>query len=121
MAARLPVGMGEAAWEAIRPNLATVAEAADWWSVIEGPVAHAPDPEDIGYLAQAAALAAEVDWSGDPWHALTSALKGATGRKGRALFLPLRRALTARDHGPRHGGAAAADRPRPRAIARLKA
>jgi len=27
-------------------------------------------------------------------------LKAETGRKGKALFLPLRRALTGRDHGP---------------------
>ena len=26
-----------------------------------------------------------VDWAGDPWHALTDALKAATGRKGRAV------------------------------------
>ncbi|MDF0752815.1 hypothetical protein NLU14_21555, partial [Marinobacter sp. 71-i] len=40
-----------------------------------------------------------IDWS-DPWPALTGALKQATGRKGRALFLPLRLALTGREHGP---------------------
>jgi glutamyl-tRNA synthetase len=27
-------------------------------------------------------------------------VKATTGAKGRALFLPLRRALTGRDHGP---------------------
>ena len=29
-----------------------------------------------------------------------AALKDATGRKGKALFLPLRLALTGREHGP---------------------
>ena len=48
----------------------------------------------------AAAIAATIEWAGDPWHALTAALKEATGRKGKPLFLPLRRALTGRDHGP---------------------
>jgi len=43
---------------------------------------------------------AAIDWSADPWHALTAALKAETGRAGKALFLPLRRALTGRDHGP---------------------
>ena len=99
VAGRLPSGMTAAAWDVVRPNLATVAEAADWWGVIEGPVTTANDPEDVAFLAQAASVAATVDWSGDPWHALTAALK-ETGRKGRALFLPLRRALTGRDHGP---------------------
>jgi glutamyl-tRNA synthetase len=101
VASRLPEGMGEAAWEAIRPNLATVAEAVDWWRVVEGPVDAPTQPaEDRGYLAEAAAVAASIDWSTDPWHALTGALKEATGRKGRALFLPLRMALTGREHGP---------------------
>ena len=100
VAPRLPAGMGEAAWEAIRPNLATVAEAADWWGVVEGPVEAAPLEEDRAFLARAAELAATIDWSADPWHALTAALKAETDRKGRALFLPLRRALTGRDHGP---------------------
>ncbi len=98
--ARLPAGMGEAAWEAVRPNLSAIAEAADWWQVVEGPVAAPPAGDDADYLAAAADAAAAIAWDGDPWHALTTRLKEATGRKGKALFLPLRRALTGRDHGP---------------------
>lgn len=97
---RLPAGMTAAAWEAIRPNLSTIAGASDWWAVVEGPVAAEVDPEDRDYLSLAHRLAAEIDWAGDPWHALTGALKAETGRKGKALFLPLRRALTGMDHGP---------------------
>lgn len=100
VAARLPAGMDRAAWEAVRPNLTTVAEAADWWAVVTGPVTAPPAPEDSDFLAQAARIAGEIDWSADPWHALTGALKAATGRGGKALFLPLRRALTGRDQGP---------------------
>lgn len=100
VAARLPTRMGSAEWLAVRPNLMTVAEAADWWSVIEGPIAASGDPEDRDFLAAAARTAATIDWNGDPWHALTNGLKAETGRGGKALFLPLRRALTGRDHGP---------------------
>ncbi|MEG3092199.1 glutamate--tRNA ligase [Sphingomonas sp. PB1R3] len=101
VADRLPTGMGEAEWEAVRPNLNTVAEAADWWQVIEGPVdAPAPAEDDRAYLAQAAEVAAAIDWSNDPWATLTAALKDATGRKGKTLFLPLRLALTGRAQGP---------------------
>lgn len=101
VAERLPEGMGEAAWEAIRPNLSTVAETADWWRVVTGPIA-APefDAETKAFLDQAATVAATLDWNLDPWGALTGALKDATGRKGKALFLPLRQALTGMDHGP---------------------
>ncbi|PTD22931.1 glutamate--tRNA ligase [Sphingomonas fennica] len=101
VADRLPAGMDAAAWQAIRPNIDKVADAADWWAVVEGPVA-APafDEQDRAYLAEAAGVAAGLDWAGDPWPALTTLLKDATGRKGKALFLPLRQALTGRDHGP---------------------
>ncbi|ODP38977.1 glutamate--tRNA ligase [Sphingomonas turrisvirgatae] len=101
VAARLPAGMDAAGWNAIRPNVATVAEAADWWAVVEGPVEAVPEAEDVAFLREAAATAAAIDdWSVDPWHNLTGALKASTGRKGKTLFLPLRRALTGRDHGP---------------------
>jgi glutamyl-tRNA synthetase len=100
VADRLPAGMDAAAWQAVRPNLTHVAQAADWWRVVTGPVAvPAMSDEDRAYLAQAADVLAG-HWGDDPWHALTAALKGETGRKGKALFLPLRQALTGMDHGP---------------------
>ena len=100
IASRLPAGMDESAWEAIRPNLKTIAEAADWWHIIEGPVAAGAAAEDRDFLHAAALEAERVDWSASPWSALTSALKASSGRGGKALFLPLRRALTGRDSGP---------------------
>jgi len=101
VADRLPASIDAAGWEAIRPNLASVAEAADWWAVVEGPIAAPPvEAEDRDFLVQARVVAEGLDWSADPWRALTDALKAASGRKGKALFLPLRRALTGRDHGP---------------------
>jgi glutamyl-tRNA synthetase len=104
VAPRLPAAIDEARWTAIRPNLATGAEAADWVAVFDGPfAAPAPVAADRPVLAAAAVAAPAIDWSADPWHALTGAAKAATGAKGRALFLPLRRALTGRDHGPDMG------------------
>jgi glutamyl-tRNA synthetase len=98
---RLPDGMGEAAWEAIRPNLETVAQAADWWGIVTGPLdAPALDEEDCAFVGQAAAVLAGLAWDDQVWKALTSVLKEQTGRKGKALFLPLRLALTGREHGP---------------------
>jgi glutamyl-tRNA synthetase len=100
VAARLPEGMDAAAWEVVRPNLSQVAEAADWWRVVTGPVAPADlSDEDRAYLGEAAAEL-EGSWGDEPWPALTGALKARTGRKGKALFLPLRLALTGMDHGP---------------------
>ncbi|MBD8546382.1 glutamate--tRNA ligase [Sphingomonas sp. CFBP 8760] len=101
VADRLPAGMGAAEWQAVRPNLSRVTEAADWWRVIEGPIDTTPAEADRDYLAQAAQVAATLNWSAaDIWSRLTTALKASSGRSGKALFLPLRRALTGLDHGP---------------------
>lgn len=104
VAGRLPEGMDEEGWEAIRPNLSRVDQAEEWWAVVTGAVVPPIfEDEDRDYLAQAVAEAEGMGWDDDPWHALTGALKEATGRKGRALFLPLRQALTGRDAGPDMG------------------
>lgn len=98
---RLPEGMDEAGWHAVQPNIATIGEVADWWRLVTGPIDRIEfEAEDRAYLAQAAEMLA---WSDDPWHSLTNALKDATGRKGKALFLPLRQALTGMNHGPDMG------------------
>ena len=90
-----------AAWEAIRPNLETVVQAADWWAIVTGPLdAPALDAEDRTFVSQATDALAGLPWDDQVWKALTSALKEQTGRKGKALFLPLRLALTGREHGP---------------------
>ncbi|AKM10871.1 glutamate--tRNA ligase [Croceicoccus naphthovorans] len=97
----LPEGMDEAAWLAVRPNLEKASEAQEWWQVIAGDVPR-PDlsDEERAFAGQAADVAETLDWGEDAWKALTAALKDATGRKGKALFLPLRLALTGMDHGP---------------------
>jgi glutamyl-tRNA synthetase len=100
VADRLPAGMGEADWLALRPNLATVAEAADWWEILHGHVEAGADDEDRPLLAAAADALAEMDWTADPWPQLVARLKAGTGRTGKALFHPLRRSLTGRDSGP---------------------
>ena len=98
---RLPTGMDAKGWNAIRPNLDRVGDAAGWWAVVEGPVAASGlSDEDRVFLAQALEVASAINWDTDPWHQLTDALKTTTGRKGKALFLPLRQALTGMDHGP---------------------
>jgi glutamyl-tRNA synthetase len=97
---RLPAGMAEADWVAIRPNLAKVAEAADWWDILHGHIEQAAAEEDRDFLAAAADAAETIDWGSPPWPQLVARLKESSGRAGKALFHPLRRALTGRDSGP---------------------
>ena len=86
------------AWHAIRPNLEKASEVIEWWQVVTGPIPALDfSDEDRAYLREAAD---QLEWSDTPWQDLTGTLKQATGRKGKELFLPLRRALTGMDHGP---------------------
>jgi glutamyl-tRNA synthetase len=102
---RLPPWVDAAAWAVLRSALQRLGDIEDWHQVVRGDIA-APSlaPEDRAYLAEALALAEPLDWSADPWAALTGALKERTGRKGKALFLPLRLALTGRAAGPEMAG-----------------
>lgn len=101
---RLPAAVDAAAWHAIQPNVAHLGEVADWWAIVEGPI-DLPDfaAEDSEYLKTAHDHLAAMDWSDTVWSALTGALKDATGRKGKPLFMPLRQALTGQSHGPDMG------------------
>ncbi|HWK43675.1 MAG TPA: glutamate--tRNA ligase [Stellaceae bacterium] len=98
VAERLPAGAGAEFWAAVRPNLATLAEAETWWRVVNGPIEPLIDEPD--FTAAAARLLPAAPFDGETWRSWTEAVKTATGRKGKALFLPLRRALTGADHGP---------------------
>jgi glutamyl-tRNA synthetase len=97
---RLPAGMAEADWTAIRPNLKRVADAADWWDILHGHVERTAPGEDRIFLAAAAEAAESLDWADSPWPQLVARLKETSGRTGKALFHPLRLALTGRDSGP---------------------
>ncbi len=87
-------------WEAVRPNLARLSDAAEWWAVCRGPVRPEIAAEDRDWLREAAALLPPEPWGEETWAAFAAAVRGATGRKGKALFRPLRLALTGREHGP---------------------
>ena len=99
---RLPAGATEAFWLAVRGNLDLLAEARGWWDTIAGEIVPPVfETEDDRALLRAALDALPPEpWTAEVWPSWTNAVKQATGRKGRALFLPLRRALTGEDHGP---------------------
>lgn len=86
-------------WALVRDNLGTLAEAAGWWRLLSrggGTVA----PEDRAFAEEALRRLPEPPYDASTWAAWTEALKASTGRKGRALFQPLRRLVTGRDAGP---------------------
>jgi len=97
--ARLP-GDSEAFWLAVRGNIGKLADVATWRTVVSGPLEPGIAPEDRDFITAARALLPPAPWDTTTWKAWTDAVKAATGRKGKDLFMPLRRALTGLDHGP---------------------
>jgi glutamyl-tRNA synthetase len=97
---RLPEGADAAFWEAVRGNLDTLPEARHWWEVVQGQIAPVPQPEEAAFLEAAQSALPPEPFDATTWPAWTAALQAETGRKGKALFLPLRRALTGEDQGP---------------------
>jgi len=89
---------GPGFWTAVRGNLGVLDDAGDWWRIVSG--AAQPVIEDREVTDKAAALLPEEPWDDTTWDTWIAALKTASGRKGRALFHPLRLALTGREDGP---------------------
>jgi len=87
-------------WTAVRENTATRAEAAKWWDLCANGATPKIADEDKEFVATALAMLPERPWTPETWKAWTGAVKAATGRKGRGLFMPLRKALTGMEHGP---------------------
>jgi len=97
---RLPAGATEDFWNAIRGNLDLVSEAADWWQVAAGAIVPPVVEEEGDFLRAALAALPAEPWDDATWGAWTGALKDSSGRKGKALFHPLRLALTGEEQGP---------------------
>ena len=121
VADRLPAGATEQDWLLLRPNLVRLSDFPDWYAVIDGEIEPAQlSHEERLFAKDAAIVVGAIDWSAEPWKALTSQLKESSGRKGRELFHPLRLALTGRDSGPEMAGLLQRIG-RDRAVARLEA
>jgi glutamyl-tRNA synthetase len=97
---RLPPGATEAFWLVVRGNLDLLSEARLWWQVVQGEIAVPAIEGEGDFLRAALAHLPAEPWDAATWGAWTQALKTATGRQGRALFHPLRLALTGEEKGP---------------------
>ena len=102
---RLPDEATREDWDLVRPNLTRVEDFRDWLPVLHGDI-EAPDlsHEERSVVREAAAAAQGIDWSSEPWRALTERVKASTRAKGRALFHPLRVAITGKESGPEMAG-----------------
>ncbi len=87
-------------WSVARDNITTMADLEGWWTLFRDGTDPVIDEEDREFVAQAMQLLPEGPYDGETWGTWTAAVKEATGRKGRGLFMPLRKALTGQSHGP---------------------
>jgi glutamyl-tRNA synthetase len=90
----------ESFWNQIKPNISSLSEVKDWWAMLREPIT--PVITDAE-LTKAAADLLPAQWSDQSWPSFIEQVKEKTGRKGKALFMPLRLALTAREDGPELG------------------
>jgi glutamyl-tRNA synthetase len=97
---RLPPGATERFWLAVRGNLDLLSEARGWWDVVAGTIVPPMIEGEGPFLRTALDLLPAEPWDDDVWTRWTQALREFTGRKGRALFHPLRLALTGEETGP---------------------
>ena len=85
-------------WHTVHGNLETWYDLTALWTMCYGQIT--PIINDQDYINQALKTLPPTPWDATTWSTWTNRLKGDTGRKGKELFMPLRQALTAQDHGP---------------------
>ncbi len=96
----VPDQLAEGFWTVTRDNITTLRDLEGWWTLFRDGADPVIDAEDTEFVAEALALLPDGPFDADTWGTWTAAVKTATGRKGRGLFMPLRKALTGQSHGP---------------------
>lgn len=98
-----PRAADEAFWTVVRENCSLLPDVAAWVETVFGNITPLVDDEDKEFVATAATLLPEGELTGESWSQWANAVKAETGRKGRGLFMTLRKALTGQEHGPDMG------------------
>jgi len=96
----VPGEIAERFWGVVRENVTTRAEIAEWWALCRDGAAPVVEDEDRDFVDEALSLLPEPPYDAESWGAWTAAVKERTGRKGKGLFMPLRKAVTGRARGP---------------------
>ncbi|MCI5041074.1 MAG: glutamate--tRNA ligase [Donghicola eburneus] len=96
----VPTELAEQFWTVSRENITVLDDLKGWWELFRDGAEPKVADEDREMIEQAMTLLPEGPFDGDTWGNWTSAVKEATGRKGKGLFMPLRRAVTGQDRGP---------------------
>jgi len=98
--AGVPDDIKEPFWNVVRDNINNLDEVADWWVLFRDGATPLVEDEDREFVAQAFAMLPPLPYTSETWGTWTTAVKEVTGRKGKGLFMPLRKAVTGRQRGP---------------------
>ncbi|MEL6681319.1 MAG: glutamate--tRNA ligase [Pseudomonadota bacterium] len=99
-AAGVPDTLAEPFWNVVRDNIGSLDDVVDWWVLFrDGPTPMIAD-EDRDFVEEAFDMLPPLPYGPNTWSEWTSDVKEKTGRKGKALFMPLRKAITGRERGP---------------------
>ncbi|SDN57307.1 glutamyl-tRNA synthetase [Lutimaribacter pacificus] len=99
----VPDDLAERFWTVTRDNITTRADLAGWWAMCRDGATPVVADEDRDFVKQALTMLPAPPFADDTWATWTAAVKEATGRKGKGLFMPLRLALTGQKSGPDMG------------------
>jgi len=99
----VPDDLAEAFWIMARDNISTRSDIASWWALCRDGAEPLVDAKDEAFVREAIALLPNPPFDAETWKTWTTAVRASTGRKGRQLFMPLRKALTGRETGPEMG------------------
>lgn len=96
----IPADQAARFWEVARENITVLTDLSEWADLALNGAEPLIEAGDEAFIADAMTMLPDAPYTDETWGAWTSAVKEATGRKGKALFMPLRKAVTGRERGP---------------------
>lgn len=96
----VPAEHAERFWDVARENITVLDDLGAWWDLAQNGADPLIDAGDEDFIKEAMTMLPDGPYTDATWGEWTSAVKEATGRKGKGLFMPLRKAVTGRERGP---------------------
>ncbi|EDZ42987.1 glutamyl-tRNA synthetase [Rhodobacteraceae bacterium HTCC2083] len=96
----VPSNQAERFWDVARENITVLSDLSEWSDLAQNGADPLIDAGDEDFIADAMKMLPDGPYTDATWGEWTSAVKETTGRKGKNLFMPLRKAVTGRERGP---------------------
>lgn len=96
----VPNDLAECFWNAVKMNLDSRDDLKEWWLILQNGAKPLVEEKDKEFVQMALELLPQPPFDGQTWANWTQEVRANSERKGRSLFMPLRRALTGKSRGP---------------------